>query len=238
MAKALRRARSAPASKPNKKKPFSATKKHSAKKAAGKKAARPVAKQSPPQPSRSPNLLVTIDERYRERAGQEILSVLGRAGYSNCEITQAPGAGLIGVYVTAADSRACIPRLKEILMETPFAFQHTHRWMPVESWSSPDAAELAKFAQLAGAEIGSEASWGIVVERHNSDLDRGLIVNTLAQGIDNPHVSLDAPEKTLLVEVVGKKAAMAVLGKNELLSVDKSLREDFVQFEEVGRKGE
>lgn len=118
-------------------------------------------------------------------------------------------------------------------MDTPFAFQHTHRWLPVEAWAGADAAELSKFAQLAGAEIGNEASWGIVVERHNSALDRGLIVNTLAQGIDNPHVSLDAPDKTVLVEMVGTKAAMAVLGKNEQLSVDKILREDFVQFEEV-----
>ncbi|HEX9816090.1 MAG TPA: THUMP domain-containing protein [Candidatus Thermoplasmatota archaeon] len=201
---------------------------------AAKVAAPAAAKRSPPPaPSRTPNILVTIDERHRERAGEEIVSLLGRAGYSNCEITANPGTGLIGVFVDTPDSRACIPKLKQILMDAPFAFQHTHRWLPVESWAAPDAAELAKFAKLAGAEIGNEASWGIVVERHNSALDRGLIVNTLAKGIDNPHVSLDAPEKTVLVEVVGTKAAMSVLGKDEQLSVDKSLREDFVQFEEV-----
>ena len=232
MAKALRRARSAPAAKPHKKKPANAAKHKTSKHAAP----RPSSPPKNEQPTRSPNLLVTIDERHRERAGNEILSLLERAGYANCEITAAPGTGLIGVYVTVADSRACIPRLKELLLETPFAFQHTHRWMPVEAWASPDAVELAKFAKIAGAEIGNDASWGIVVERHQSALDRGLIVNTLAKGIDNPHVSLDAPEKTVLVEVIGRKAGMAVLAKNELLSVDKSMREDFVQFEEVSRK--
>jgi len=44
---------------------------------------------------------------------------------------------------------------------------------------------------------------------------------------------LDAPEKTVLVEMVGNKAAMAVVNKDEQLSVDKSMREDFVAFEEV-----
>jgi hypothetical protein len=226
MAKALRHARSAPAAKANKK--------HAVKKTSSGSHARP--KHSQPKhhaSEKTPNLLITIDERHRSRAGDEILTLLERAGFTNAEITNPPGTGMIGVSVAIRDARACIPRLKEILMQTPFAFQHTHRWLPVESWAAPDAAELEKFAKLAGQEIGAASSWGIVVERHNSELDRGLIVSTIAKGIDNPNVSLDAPEKTVLVEVVGKKAALAVVGKDEQLSVDKSMREDFVRFEEV-----
>src|SRR5687767_748588 len=184
MAKALRRARSAPAAKPHKKNRTSTKKPRTSKVATSRKLKQAPSSAAPQMaapielaaPSRSPNMLVTIDERHRARAGEEILTLLGRAGYSNCQITESPGTGLVGVYIEAADSRTCIPRLKEILMDTPFAFQHTHRWLPVESWAA-EAAELEKFAKLAGAEIGSEASWGIVVERHNSALDRGLIVN-------------------------------------------------------------
>ena len=230
MAKGLRRARSAPAAKPQKKN-------HASKAKAKPQKTRPKtsarAAKIPAAPERAPNILITIDERHRSRAGDEILSLLERAGYAKCEITASPGTGMIGVYVDTPNARACIPKLKEVLMDTPFAFQHTHRWLPVESWAAPDAEELAKFAKLAGQEIGNEASWGILVERHNSQLDRGLIVDALAKGIDNPHVLLDAPEKTVLVEMVGNKAAMAVVNKDEQLSVDKSMREDFVAFEEV-----
>lgn len=205
----------------------------SAKQTAKKAAIRGPRKATPFEPA---NLLVTIDEQNRDQATQEVLSLLSQAGYPNSKVVETPALGMIGVRVDCPDTRECIPRLKEVLIESPFSFHNTHRWIPVEAWAEAEAAELAKFAKLAGTEIGPEESWAINVERHGSDVDRELIVDALAKGIDNPHVSLDDPDKTVFVDVIGSKAALAVLDPSQKLSVDRSMRDDFVDFEEVARE--
>lgn len=184
-------------------------------------------------PDAGPNLLVTIDERHRDIAGGEVLEALSRAGYADAEIVASPASGMIGVRMRGADAREAIPRLRALLAESPFAFQHTHRWLPIEAWERAEAAELRRFAEQAAREIGPESTWGIRLERHQSQLDRGLIVNTLAQRIDNPHVELSKPDKTLMVEVCGDRAGLAVLRDDQILNVDRVMREEFLTFEEI-----
>jgi tRNA acetyltransferase TAN1 len=177
-----------------------------------------------------PNLIITIDERHRDLAVPEIEGILARLALK-ARITGSPGEGLVGVYV-ADDPRACIARLRAMLAQDPFAFQHTHRWLPIEQWAAAEAREVAHFAEHALAEIAPDESWSIRAERHSSRLEPSLLVNALARDIDNRHVSLEDPDKTVLMEIVGQRAGLAVVQKDQVLSVDQEMK-GFLKFEEL-----
>lgn len=188
---------------------------------------------SPADPE--PNLLITIDERLRNIAEADVLRLLARAGIKKAELTESPAWGVVGVHVKEADPRQCVRALHPVFMENPFGFRHTHRWIPVEAWSRADEQELRRFGRLVGKHIGSDDSWGIRLERHSATVGRDAVLGPVAEGISNQHVALDAPNKTVLIEVVGEKAGLSVLESGDQLSVDRSIRDEFVEFRLVER---
>lgn len=177
-----------------------------------------------------PNLVITIDERHRPLAEYEVQSILKNLGIKG-KITGSPGQGLVGVYVQQ-DPRQCIGQMRSMLSKDPLAFQHTHRWVPIEEWAAAEAKEVARFGKRARAEIGSDESWGIKAERHSSRAEPETLITALARDIDNKNVDLEAPDKTVLLEIVGKRAGFAVVEKDQVLSVDHEMKE-FVRFEEL-----
>jgi len=70
--------------------------------------------------------------------------------------------------------------------------------------------------------IASKDKWKIDIGKHKSDLhERDLIVK-LTEGISNPNVDLEKPAKILKVEIVGKKAGISLLNKDEIFNtIDK-----------------
>lgn len=188
-----------------------------------------------PAPKREPepHLLITIDERHRRLATAEVRSLLDRAAPGGYRLTKAPGTGFLGARLTHDDPRACIARLHSILSQDPLAFQHTHRWIPVEAWAKPGKRELQRIALHANAEIAPDESWAIRVERHGSRIERDALVHELAAEIPNPNVELEQPDKTLLIEAIGNRIGMAVVTPEQTLSVDQQVRAEFVRFEET-----
>ena len=192
----------------------------------------PAAKRTRASAARQPNLLITIDERHRDLARKEVAALLARIGAKDYRFAQID-EGLLGVNLPVDDAKACVARLQRLVREDPLAFQHTHRWIPIEAWLKADEAALRRFGNDAQDAIGPTETWKIDVHRHRSALDRDLMIQSLAGGIDNPHIDLDEADKTVALEIIGDKAAVSVLARDQQLSVDRVLRSEFVRFEEV-----
>lgn len=182
--------------------------------------------------ARKPNLLITIQERHRDAARREVGALLERIGVKDYRFVEVD-EGMLGVRLPADDPKACVARLQPLLREDPLAFQHTHRWLPIEAWLKADRAALRKFGDAAQDAIGASETWKVELHRHRSALDRDLMINSLAGGIDNPHVDLDEADKTVALEIIGDAAAVSVLEPTQQLSVDRVLKSEFVRFEEV-----
>lgn len=193
-------------------------------------------KPAKPNPARKaaplPQLLVTIDERHRKLAEASIKALMSRVARGGYGLTRSPGQGLIGVRLKGEDPRACVARLQALIQEDPLAFQHTHRWIPIEAWTRSAKQDIRRLAQQANAEIAPDESWAIRVERHGSRMERDALVHELAAQIPNPNVELDSPDKTILVEALPKGLGFAVVNEAQVLSVDGRLKKDFVRFEE------
>lgn len=182
----------------------------------------------------APRLLVTVEERDRPMAEKEILQLMERVGIKGAALVKGGmGSGIIGVSFPRGDPKECVERLGYLCRADPLPFQHTHRWIPIEEWAEADARHLAEFGRHAEAEIGAQESWRVVVDRHGSPLKRDELTTTVARYVNNSHVDLNHANKTVLLEVVGRRAGMAVVNPNQVLSVDQILQREFVRFQEV-----
>lgn len=197
-----------------------------------KRSPRPAHRKPTPRAAAAPRLLITIDERHRPFAEKTAKALLERVAPGGYRLIKAPGAGFIGVELHDDDPRTCIARLHALFQEEPLAFEHTHRWIPIEAWSKPGTKEIRRLAQKAAAEIAPDESWGIRLERHGSRMERDALLHEIAAEISNPNVELEQPDKTVLVEALPNAVGLAVVGPQQVLSVDERMRKDFVRFEE------
>lgn len=167
-------------------------------------------------------------------AEREILRLMERLEIAGATLAKTGmGLGIIGVRFPKGDPKECVERLGSLCREDPLSFEYTHRWVPIEEWAEADAGHLEEFGRHAEMEIGPQESWRVRVNRHGSPLDRNELTTTIARAIHNPHVDLDHASKTVLLEVVGRRAGMAVVNPQQVLSVDQILQREFVRFHEI-----
>jgi tRNA acetyltransferase TAN1 len=154
--------------------------------------------------------------RYRQ-ARREILRTLKCLGddHAAVERTEVPGIALAH---TGLDAREVVHRCRE-LFEQGFAFRHAVKWIPVDIWceSTLDTLRL-RLAEVAGAQITPNETWGMRVDRHGWQRYRTPeIVTHLARAI-NRRVQLDHPDKTVRIDIVGDRAAVSVLRPDDVFS--------------------
>ena len=72
-------------------------------------------------------------------------------------------------------------------------------------------------------QIGDEESYRILIEKRNSDISSKEIITKIANGIKNK-VSLDFPDKIILIEVLGIITGISIIKKESILSLEKTKR--------------
>ena len=72
-------------------------------------------------------------------------------------------------------------------------------------------------------QIKSGETYRISIEKRNSDLSSKEIITKIADKIKN-NVSLEFPDKVVLIEILGNKTGISILKKSDLLSVEKTKR--------------
>lgn len=180
---------------------------------------------------RTPKLLVTIDENKRTQCEREILRVLDEAGIPQARLLKGAPPGVVEVDFDA-DPKVALERLREICREDPFAFAHTHRWVPVESWTEPDRKHLADFMRRFEAQIAPDESWRLEVHKTSSPMSSREVLATAAEYVGRPRVDLEHPDKTIHIELVGHKAGVSLLRPEDQFNVNELRRNEFVEFRE------
>ena len=77
--------------------------------------------------------------------------------------------------------------------------------------------------QKLSDQILDEESYRILVEKRNSDLSSKEIITKIAKNIKNK-VSLEFPDKVLLIEILGNKTGISIIKKSDILSTEKTKR--------------
>ena len=71
--------------------------------------------------------------------------------------------------------------------------------------------------------IKSGETYRISIEKRNSDLSSKEIITKIADKIKN-NVSLEFPDKVVLIEILGNRTGISILKKSDILSVEKTKR--------------
>ena len=72
-------------------------------------------------------------------------------------------------------------------------------------------------------QIEEKESYRILIEKRNSDISSKEIITKIANRIKN-QVSLDFPDKVILIEILGIVTGISIIKKSDILSLEKTKR--------------
>lgn len=182
--------------------------------------------------SKTPKLLVTIDEKKRAQCEREIRGLLKAIGVRDPAFVSGAPQGLVEVSFSE-DPKTVVARLTELCVSNPASFKGTYHWTPVEAWSETDQKHLAQYMRQFDQQIRPQESWRIEVHKNNSPVSARKITDAVAEFIQSPKVDLEAPDKTIHVELVGQKAGLSLLGPDDRLDVHFVANGGLAVFEEI-----
>ncbi len=174
---------------------------------------------------RKHNLLIACP-RNRERAAMsEIRYFIGDLlEDSELKVSQTPVSGLLACN-TSLDPFRVITSLREFAVENPYQFRFAIRFTPLHECVDSELEEIVKAAERLLPKIGNKESFRVSVRRRHTQLENMEVVIAVASVIPRK-VNLDAPDKTVLVEIVGDWTGLSVLDeKNDILSI-MTMRDD------------
>ncbi|MFX1481977.1 MAG: THUMP domain-containing protein [Promethearchaeota archaeon] len=171
------------------------------------------------------NLLVATP-RDRERAAKsEIMYFVGDL-LEDAEIKVVPThiSGLLACR-TSLDPFDVIHRLREFAIENPYQFRFAIRFTPLEECVDSRIEDIVDATRRLLPKIGEDETFRVTVRRRHTELETMDVVTAVAAEIPRK-VNLDAPDKTVLVEIVGDWTGLSVLsGEGEILSI-MTMRDD------------
>jgi tRNA acetyltransferase TAN1 len=165
------------------------------------------------------NLIVTTSRGNEKAVCSEVWYLLWELGDKD---PQADTTGVTGL-ITAKTSFApfdAITKLRLMLQDRPHEFRFSLRVIPIQKVVETDLDEIAEAVEELSTAIQEGETFRITVEKRHSPIDRATIIAATAARIDRK-VRLIDPDKTILIEVVGGKTGVSVLGQNDILSVEK-----------------
>ena len=99
-------------------------------------------------------------------------------------------------------------------------FQFTFYWVPVEKWVSSSVNTLQKEIKKLQKGIKKNERWKMDLhKRHFEQMHSTEIIMKLTEAVDKPKVDLENPQKIIEVQIIGKKAGLALLNKDEMLRI-------------------
>lgn len=156
------------------------------------------------------NLLVTFDPVHQESAKTEIQALLKEVGQEG-KILKAE-EGLAEVLVK--DARAVIKKLATLSSDK---FNYSFYWWPVDVWCKAEIKEMQTYIKKLQEGIKPKEKWKMDLTKRKTTKEwpKDIIIK-LTDVVDKPNVDLKNPDKIIKVEIIGNKAALSLLTKNEL----------------------
>ena len=168
------------------------------------------------------NLIITCARHLEGDAEEEIIDILDELGDSNVKISVSSMSGIITVQ-TKLDPIEVVRKMKETLLDEPWSIRYCLRVIPVQKVVETNIEEIEKTISSMSDQIEEKESYRILIEKRNSDISSKEIITKIANGVKNK-VSLDFPDKIILIEILGIVTGISILKKSDILSLEKTKR--------------
>jgi len=168
------------------------------------------------------NLIVTCARHFEPETEEELSDILEELGDSDAEVSITKMSGILTAK-TKLEPIKVVRKIKEMLLDEPWSIRYCLRIIPIQKVIETKIEEIEKMAIYISEQISDEETYKISIEKRNSDLSSQEIISKIASKIKNK-VSLEFPDKVILIEILGDKTGISILKKADVLSVEKTKR--------------
>ena len=168
------------------------------------------------------NLIITCPRHFEPETEDELISILEEFGDSDAKITITSMSGILTAE-TKLDPIETVGKIKEMLLDEPWSVRYCKRIIPIQKVIESKIEEIEKSVGELSNQILEEETYRISIEKRNSELSSKEIITKIANKIKNK-VSLEFPDKVLLIEILGNKTGVSILKKSDILSTEKTKR--------------
>jgi tRNA(Ser,Leu) C12 N-acetylase TAN1 len=162
------------------------------------------------------NLLITFDPAHKEKAIEEVASIL-KGVKENPKFYE---SGVPGVLLTKIenDPRLILKKVCSCCKKTPEKAYVTKKWVPIEKWCSSSIDELEKAVGEIGIRIGAKKTWKMEISKRSYEKYNVIdMIMKLTGSIENTNVNLKNPDVVVKIEILGRKAGCSLLEQCEIL---------------------
>ena len=168
------------------------------------------------------NLIVTCARHLEKETEEELKSILCDFGDSDPKITITKMSGILTCH-TNLDPIETVRKLRATVLDEPWSIRYCLRVIPIEETVNTTISEIeTKIAKMSNKVLPGE-TYRISVEKRNSDISGQEIISRIAKKIQNK-VSLEFPDKVVLIEILENITGISVLKKSDVLSLEKTKR--------------
>ena len=168
------------------------------------------------------NLIVTCARNLEGEAEEEIIDILDELGDPDIKISVSNMSGIITIQ-TKLDPIEVVRKMKEILLDEPWSIRYCLRVIPIQKIVETNLEKIQECISSISNKIEDDESYRILIEKRNSDISSKEIITNIANQIKNK-VSLDYPDKIILIEIRGIVTGISLIKKSDILSLEKTKR--------------
>lgn len=168
------------------------------------------------------NLIITCARHLETETRQELMGILEKLGDSEPTITITNMSGILTAE-TKLEPIEVVKKIKEMLLDEPWSIRYCLRIIPIQKITETKIESIEKGITDLIKLISNGESYRISIEKRNCNISSQELISRVAKKIENK-VSLEFPDKIILIEVLGNKTGIAIVKKEDILSVEKTKR--------------
>ena len=168
------------------------------------------------------NLIITCARHLETETRQEIMSILEKIGDSEPTITITNMSGILTAE-TKLEPIEVVKKIREMLLDEPWCIRYCLRIIPIQKITETKIESIEEEITDLIKLISNGETYRISIEKRNSNISSQELISRVAKKIENK-VSLEFPDKIILIEVLGNKTGIAIVKKEDILSVEKTKR--------------
>jgi len=168
------------------------------------------------------NLIVTCARHLEEETEEELRDILDELGDSEIEVSISDMSGILTAQ-TKLEPIKVVKKMKEILLDQPWSIRYCLRIIPIQSVIETKIEVIERAIFNISNQILEGETYRILIEKRKSDISSKEIITKIAHEIKNK-VSLDFPDKIILIEVLGGMTGISILKEGDILSIEKTKR--------------
>jgi tRNA acetyltransferase TAN1 len=168
------------------------------------------------------NLIITCPRHLEPETEEELMDILEEFGDSDVKVSITNMSGILTAD-TQLDPIEVVKKIKEMLLDEPWSVRYCKRIIPIQKVIESKIDEIEKSVTELSNQILDDETYRISIEKRNSELSSKEIITKIADKIKNK-VSLEFPDKILLIEILGNKTGISILKKSDILSTEKTKR--------------